>query len=527
VSARALLDVASRVVGLIEAPPQGGRPQVTPVIVEDLGLLTDTLAPALRDLGAVVLDVGKIAAEGSGGTLEDLGREATIAAALETTGAGGPRRPEFAKDGNGRRRAFWPEELESDSTEPAPHPLLGLAVASIDSRLASADRIVVLSYGEAGLESFEKELAWDYVCGVLPQNLPEAVEHLVVLVGAERPLEHHLTGEPSLRWCIQGDQVVKRNLTQTNAQLAGRLVASAEEHLVLFCAAGFSACMGMPLGNEMRDFALRKLLPMCSEVPDWELPGHFYALMEDQDGLLELEQGRDLAELAAGLTFERVLFEELRTFSPSPTLAELQRREGEALAAIPKGAVRHLRSMLAGSRRLIIITVNFDRLIESGEEEVEVFADEESFARCVNYLDGYLAGSAEAPRVPVLKLHGSFSEQTTLVATIEQTLRGLSVAKADALERVCRPTGTGRVPFVYVGSSMRDLDVTRQLSQRVYAERLDERWVMPLPAASVTDFIENHRRTVWGAAGMQDGLEERLISWTATEFLERLANGWR
>lgn len=526
-SARALLEVASRVVGLIEGPPQDGGPQVIPVVVEDLGLLTETLAPALRDLGAVVLDVGKIAAEGSGGTISDEGREAAIAAALETAGAGGPRRPEFAEDANGRRRAFWPGELESGSTEPAPHPLLGLAVASIDSRLPTAGRIAVVSYREAGLESFEKELAWDYVCRVLPQDLPEAVEHLVVLVGAERPLEHHLTGEPSLRWCTQGDQVVKRNLAQTNAQLTGRLLGSTDQHLVLFCAAGFSACMGMPLGNEMRDFALRELLPMCSAVPAWELPGHFYALMEDQEGLLELERGRDPAELAAELTFERVLFEELRSFSPSPTLAELQRREGEALAAIPKGPVRHLRSMLGGSRKLIIVTVNFDRLIEGGEEEVEVFADEESFARCVGYIDGYLAGSADAPRVPLLKIHGSFSEQTTLVATIEQTLRGLSAAKAESLERVCRPAGAGRVPFVYVGSSMRDLDVTRQLSQRIYAERLDERWVMPLPAASVTDFIENHRRAVWSGVGTQGGLQERLISWTATEFLERLAEGWR
>jgi hypothetical protein len=248
--------------------------------------------------------------------------------------------------------------------------------------------------------------------------------------------------------------------------------------------------------------------------------------MDDQNNLLELERARDPAELAAGLTFERVLFEELRTFRPSPTLAELERREGQALAATPMGAVRHLRSMLEGKRKLILVTVNFDRLIEHDEDRIEVFADEADFTNCVSYIDAYLAGSAEAPRVPLLKLHGSFSEQTTLVATIEQTLQGLTPAKEAALERICRPNGPGRVPFVYVGSSMRDLDVTGQLSQPAYARQLDERWVMPLPAPTVIDFVEHHRRVVWGAAGMQDELSDRMISWTATEFLERLAKGW-
>lgn len=525
-TARPLLEVASRVVGLIEGPPQGPGPQVTPVVVEDLGLLMEVLDPALRHLGAIVLDVQKIAEEGCGETNAAEGREAAIAAALENVSAAGTRSLAFAEDEHGRHRAFWADELESGVSEPAPHPLLGIATASIDARLASPDRLVVVGYREADLEPLEQPLAWNYVCGILPQNLPPAVEHVVVLVGAERPLEHHFSGEPSLRWCVERDQVVQRNLGATNAQLSRRLVEFGEEHLVLFLAAGFSACMGMPLGNEMRNFALRRLLPMSSDLPDWQLPGEFYRLMADQDSLLELERGRDLGELAAGLTFERVLYEELRTFAPSPTLAELERREEQALAGPPTGAVRHLRSMLEGERKLILVTVNFDRLIEHEETRVKVFADEEDFACCVEYLNAYLDGSPDAPRVPLLKLHGSFSEQTTLVATIEQTLRGLTAAKAASLERVCRAVGVGRVPFVYVGSSMRDLDVTGQLSQPAYAGWLDERWVAPLPASSVDDFVENHRRVVWEANGMQEGLSDRLISWTATEFLELLAKDW-
>jgi len=313
----------------------------------------------------------------------------------------------------------------------------------------------------------------------------------------------------------------------TNKILTQRLIAARDSHLVLFLAAGFSASMGMPLGNKMRDYALRRLLPGRSTVPDAELPHEFYSLVGDQFQLLEFEEGRDPIELARELTFERVLREELLAFRPSPTLAELERLETAALATPPIGAVRHLKSMLSGTRRLVLVTVNFDRLIEHDADDlVQVFADDASFADCVDYLDRYLADPPAATKVPVLKLHGSFAAQETLVASIEQTLTGLTTAKADSLDRACRPSGPERVPFVYVGSSMRDLDITLQLAQPRFANQLDEHWVMPLPAGSVTRFVYERRVQPWRTAAARATFEQRLISWTADEFLEELAAGW-
>jgi hypothetical protein len=527
VTVRAIVDIAGRTLALAEQPPQGTPPQVTPVRVDELAQAIDILDPALRNVGATALDIGRIAREGCAETVSEPGQEAAVCAALTHSTAGGTRTVVFGEDEHGRRRAFWHDEQAAGVPTPSVHPLLGLATATIDERLATAGRLVVVFYDETHLEPIERPLAWQYVTQVMPRHLSGRVDHFVIVVAAERPQEHHLLGDPSLRWSVDGARVMQRNLASTNGHLTQRVIDSDDSHLVLFLAAGFSASMKMPLGNKMRDFALRQLLSGRVGGSDADLPLEFYGLMADQGQLFEFEAGRDLRELARELTFERVLREELLTFSPSPTLKELERLEHAALSASPFGAVRHLKSMLTGARKLVLVTVNFDRLIEHGEDErIEVFADDPGFTGCVDYLDRYLGGAADATRVPLLKLHGSFSDQATLIASIEQTLIGLTSDKADALERACRPAAGARVPFVYVGSSMRDLDITVQLGQPRYATQLDERWVMPLPAPSVTDFVHRHRVAPWAHAGVHASLEKRLISWTATEFLERLKKGW-
>jgi hypothetical protein len=526
VSVRAVVEIAGRVLALADAAPQGAAsPRVTPVRVDELALTIDVLDPALRDIGATVLDIGVIAAEGCADTISDDGREAVICAALEHPAAGGTRAVVFAEDEHARRRAFWTEEREAGKSSPSNHPLLGLATATIDERLTTPGPLVVVFYDEALLDPIEQPVAWDYATKVMPAHLPGPVEHFVLVVASEGPRPHQLRGDPSLRWSADGPCVAQRNLATTNAHLTTRLINSTDSHLVLFLAAGFSASMGMPLGNKMRDYALRRLLPGRAGVSDAELPAEFYALVADQGRLFDFEEGRDVRELERELTFERVLREELRAFTPSPTLAELERYETAALAATPVRAVRQLKAMLRGTRKVVLVTVNFDRLIENEEDDrVEVFADDASFEGCADYIERYLTGATGASKVPLLKLHGSFAAQDTLVASIEQTLTGLTATKAQALDRAC--SGESRVPFVYVGSSMRDLDIALQLGQPRFASALDEYWVMPLAAASVLEFVNRRRLEPWRAAGVRASLKERLITWTADEFFQMLAAGW-
>jgi len=520
-TARAVVDIVGRILALTDESPSV-RPQVTCVRVDEVAEALEILDPPLRHVGGTVLNVGEIARVGSASTIDDAALETRVCSALEHTAGSGTRTLAFDNDRNGRRRAFWSTELGSEL--PSEHTLLGLATAAIDERLGAGSPLLVVFYDEAGLEPVERRPGWDFVTRTMPSLPLAAPDHFVVVVAAERPQNHHLSGDPSLRWSADGDHVVERMRVETNRVMTRRLIEERSEHLVLFLAAGFSKSMGMPLGNKMRDFALRKLLPGTSAA---DLPRAFYDFVADQGRLLEFEEPAKFDQLARDLTFERVLREELATFSPSPTLEELERLEQDALRGPPIGALRHLKAMLPVPRRLVLITVNFDRLIENDEDTtIETFVDDASFAGCVDYLDSYLSADPGTEKVPLLKLHGSFDDQETLIASIEHTLTGLTTDKSSALDRACRPSTSGRrVPFVYVGSSMRDLDVTRQLSQPHYATDLNEGWVMPLPAPSVTEFVHMNRSQAWRNAGAATR-QQRMISWTADEFFEALAAGW-
>lgn len=520
-TARAVVDIVGRILALADESPSV-RPQVTCVRVDEVAEATEILDPPLRHVGGTVLNVVEIARVGSASTIDDAALEARVCSALEHTAGAGTRTLAFGNDRNGRRRAFWSTELGNEV--PSEHALLGLATASIDERLGGGSTLIVVFYDEAELEPVERRPAWDFVTRTMPALLPAAPDHFVVIVATERAEDHHLSGDPSLRWSTDGDHVVERMRAETNRVMTRRVIEDRDEHLVLFLAAGFSKSMGMPLGNKMRDYALRKLLPGTSAA---DLARAFYDFVSDQGRLLEFEEPGRFDQLAENLTFERVLREELATFLPSPTLAELERLEQNALGSPPVGALRHLKAMLSVPRKLVLITVNFDRLIETGEDDtIRTFADDASFTNCVDYLDTYLTADPGTEKVPLLKLHGSFDDQATLIASIEQTLTGLTADKSSALDRVCRPSsGARRVPFVYVGSSMRDLDVTRQLSHPRYATDLNEGWVMPLPVPSVTEFVHMNRSQAWRSAGAAT-LNQRLISWTADEFFEALVAGW-
>lgn len=524
-SVEAVVDIAARVVRLARTSPDGEAPQVTPVRVTDLGVAMDILGPVLRQLGGIALDIGRIAEHGCSDTHSDQGQEAAISAALRHTSSGGNRELVFDEDENGRRRAFWADERGAGAQSPSVHPLLGLATATIDERLTDSTGIVISSYDEAQLDPTERPVAWYYATKVMPHRFSGTPAHVVVLVGAETPSDYQLRGDPSLRWSADGIQVAQRNLAATNRSLTQRLAAVTESHVVLFLAAGFSSSMDLPLGNTMRDFALRKLLPDRGQLPDHALPTEFYKLVADQHQLLDFEEYEDPLDLAKQLTFERVLQQELQAFHPSPTLRDLADREASAVGATPRGAVRHLHSMLPRDRKLVLITVNFDRLIENGQEDrVEVFSDDASFRGCAGYVDRYL--DDRESKIPLLKLHGSFGAPDTLVASIEQTLTGLTTDKVESLDRACRKSGPVRVPFIYVGSSMRDLDLGPYLSQTRFATQLDEHWVMPLAPESVVQFVQRHRVQPWKTAGASDSLVQRAITWTADEFFDELARYW-
>lgn len=513
--AKTAVDIAHEVIARIQEP--NFKERVLAIQVPDLDAAQSILNPVFRLEGAIRFDLSEIASEGFSGAVPNPGMENAVMRAL-----GGISRPiAYDEDPNGRRRAYW---IDSPRDEFPPQELI-LAAATIPlyEDLANEEVPVAVLYEESQLELTHREAVWNFLTKDLPDYL-QASPLICVVVGAEYPSSYQLQGETSLRCYVEEDRVRTRNFWRENRQRVHEtLNAGDQSHIVLFLAAGFSASMGMPLGNGVRDIAIRRLLVDGTDLEVSELPLAFYRHLRGIGRLLDSEIAQDDATLAASLTLERVIYEENRLHGHSVALEQLRERESRSLSKPLMGAARTLRELVGSStRKLVLLTVNFDRLVEyEAEDQIQVFANDEAFDGAEDYLSSYLAGEADASRIPLLKLHGSFSdEDASLIASIDQTLRGLQPARKEAVKRACTPP-SGSVPFFYVGSSMRDFDVRDLLNDEFYAKSTEEMWVTPLPAPGIAEFIEQKRIHQWETRQTTDNHQ---ITLTADDFMKLLQN---
>ena len=82
-----------------------------------------------------------------------------------------------------------------------------------------------------------------------------------------------------------------------------------------------------------------------------------------------------------------------------------------------------------------------------------------------------------------------------------------------------------RLPWIYVGVSMRDRDLLQVLNSQNFAKQLDERWVTPYIVPSIRDF-GTRREPHWEETGLES-LDERVITETSDAFFEKLAEVWQ
>jgi hypothetical protein len=201
--------------------------------------------------------------------------------------------------------------------------------------------------------------------------------------------------------------------------------------------------------------------------------------------------------------------------------AELNARTLAAPGGIGPGIRAVQRMADFPGRRLVIVEVNFDTLVEDGNEHLfERFTTEETFDGAVRYLDSYLDGTVN--RVPLLKVHGTIEDRPSCVASAEQTANGLPRAKTETLMRLSgRPDR--RVPWLYVGSSMRDIDLIDVFKRREFAEGVQEYWVAPLLPPTVREFTQSYRPHIWIPG---EDVHAHSVTELADEFLRRLAEAW-
>ena len=157
--------------------------------------------------------------------------------------------------------------------------------------------------------------------------------------------------------------------------------------------------------------------------------------------------------------------------------------------------------------------MNFDRMIEEhSEAPLKVFASVEEFAHAAGYVAEYLAGREKA--VPLLKLHGTIENPATCVVSTEQTEKGVGQEKLVALRALLSETP---LLWIYVGASMRDLDLRPLFMFEDFARGVDERWVSPYLVDSV-EGIGLVREPLWRSTQFRT-LEDRLVTETADAFL--------
>lgn len=477
----------------------------------------EALALALGDVdGATVIAADN--APGAAGRLDNDLRQ-LVEVALEAHG----RHDVRFEERNGGVVVSLEDGTTAATASEAQRELLGVLASLFDAQLHGSE-IAALVYDESEFDRPTANLVWS-LCTVHLRNVAWAnLRTLLVVARAGRAdPERHFTGT-SARFVVDGEWVDERRSWEVNAIDVAK-IAHDDAPLVLFLAAGFSASSktdedeGLAIGNDLRDRALRRLLgdTGSGEV----LARRFHQYCKERKMLLPGEQHLTDAAFAAGLTLERVLVEELKDPPDDlgPTLSEF-RKEVEQAHRRPGVAVEALGDLLARrDRRVVLLTVNLDDLVERHcADHVEPIVTDEQFATAAERIKAYWEHGGPSP---LLKIHGTLDDPSTLVASIHSVALGLSDAKIAALDAaLLRPER--RTTVCYIGASMRDRDLTQLLGLRRYAERLDEWWIAPTISQSVREFIDTYRHRRWQVARDPGEAEAHCITMLADDFMRTL-----
>lgn len=391
------------------------------------------------------------------------------------------------------------------------------AVAIVASDALARSEISILIAGIQDADPSRRELLWRLMT-ISPEvlNLTDKRTIVAVLSG---PLDPAIDFRRSanIDYVAREDRILRRSQWRTDQAL--RTFSSHNGPVVLFLGAGASASADISLGDVYRDIALQELLG--ADVADNQLADQFFEYVHAMDRFIGDERG-SRAEFVRTLTLERVLRETFHELGDRPRghtkIVQTITSECErALNHKTEGHAAIHDLIQARTRPIVIMTVNFDQLIEIGvEDHIQVLSTPEEFAAASDSIAAYVSGDLNQP-VPVFKLHGSIEDPATLVASIDTTAAGLHDDVRTALNLVI----DGRhVPWIWLGCSMRDRDMNAWLSG-IGNDQLDEWWVDPFPGKSLDAFFADHRQAAWDQASRT--LQSRLIVDSSDNFLHRLA----
>ena len=427
----------------------------------------------------------------------------------------------------GRARIAGDQEYEAASA--AQQAIRDVAAALCSRRLSDAD-LVAIAYSEASLEYEHVRVLWELLMR-LPVLLGMTTG-TVMVVACEGTLRIpiHCTGDPSLRARVGSEGISWRHSWERSAlpfEVAARQEESAMPLFVLFLGAGASTGFGLPSGDSFRNEVLSRLMNQSVDESTFEaVAREWWTRLQVSDQLTEQEQLLGVDLFVETLTLEVVLEHEQQEEGQrySSSLRRFATMHDEIVEKIRQrdGSDDPLRRLVALKKHLVLVTVNFDQVIEARCDpgDIRTFTTESELAEFPGYLDTYLRGGGP---VPLLKMHGDIHLPETIVANISSTSAGLSTARFDAIHAlISRQQSNVYRPWWYVGYSMRDRDLdTVWRDPRMYS--FHEQWIAPFLDPNVATFIKSYRLRGWSDGRLiVSGPAERLVSWTADDAFAEL-----
>lgn len=518
--AGALLDLAREIERKHEQAPSG-RITVVPIVVDDL----QESRPVLEAVAAVCHGRLFVATDpelrGSVLSGNDPIRRAAVLKAMEAD-AVSTRFVELLDLGNGEIDAAFADPV-SGVPSPGEQTVLGVVRATMH-RDFDDHELVIIAYEETLLDPIFRERLWRLAVDQLNTMNHLTVRTVVFVAQGAIDIGMHCRPGRGFQLAVDGHRLLRRHSkADLDVQVAG-FVAN-HDPLVIFLGAGFSASSRMPLGNQLRDVAIRRILNIKSGdlLSSPTLAERFHGWVSDKGLLTDVETALGPALYAQRLTLEQVIRVEQGIYPDLPTLTEFKKHHDDVLPA-PGDAVLELAAILDGAvGRVVLVEVNFDTLVERhSRARLKVFATNAEFNDAVPFLERYLAGNE--PEIPLLKLHGTIDQPDSCVVSVEQTERGLGPTKVAALRSLLTPDAPRKRRWLYVGASLRDLDLRPLLRSEEFARGLDEWWVSPYLVDSVEEFGTD-RLGFWKDTGRLT-IEARLITEDADAFFRALRAAW-
>jgi hypothetical protein len=363
-------------------------------------------------------------------------------------------------------------------------------------------------------------LVWQLTGLSITDAPPDQLRLWIPIAEGDVNVSAHCTPPNAARLAVQRDRLIERRPSTEMASGIANILLNRDQPLVLFLGAGASVTAGITLGDGIRSQALTQVTGHSGTL---EVQAEaFRNWLAEHDRWREGEQSLTMSQFTEQLTLERVLREEfhnLAGMSPamSPTISTLSRQCEAGLLRNPPGR-QALRQLMALLPRLVIATVNFDRLIEDDLSIAhELVSTDAGMATYRDLIVGRFAGTSAS--IPILKLHGTIENPNTLVADTDKTEYGLPDETAATLDAMLQANAEP-LTWVWIGCSMRDVDLRSWLRRKDGVTELREWWVDPLPSQSLFEYARYVRASSWASRDLT--LRDRLVTEPADEFLPAL-----